>query len=416
MKIRKNYNTVLPKKVGNITLAAGGATAQPNATGIASETDILSAFRNDLAAGGFAGELDTPSALYLVLTSRLLDKPVSAAVKGESSAGKSHGVASVADFFPARATLSMTSASDKALFHLKKSLRHRVLIFGEQHGASSEQFDYYVRELLSNGYIELYRVKPGKGGHKTERKKTEGPTSFITTSTSDLHPENETRLLALHVDESREATANIMKAIARGHDGSLFTAKPKYTKGEWKDFQTWLSTQDNKVIIPFAQNLAEMIPPTSIRLRRDFGKLVSLIAGHTLLHRKQRVEESGHLLAQIDDYRAVWKIMRKVFSRGIEQSIDPTIRQTVIAVRDLKTPTVSVEALAKVLGIDKANVGRRFKKAEAEGYLMNRGAGPGRPYAISLGNPLPADGAVLPPPKALQKALKAANRAKRTDG
>jgi hypothetical protein len=332
-------------------------------------------------------------------------------VKGESATGKSYVVGQVADFFPQRAVLSMTSASDKALFHLNRSLQHRVLIFGEQHGMSSERLNYYIRELLSNGSIEQYSVQPGKGGHTTKHQKKKGPTSFVTTATSDLHPENETRLLALPMDESPEATAEIMKVIARGHDGTQLTVKPEFTPEVWKEFHTWIAAQGNKVEISFAQPLAELIEPTSVRLRRDFGKLLSLIAAHALLHRKTRTIGANGVIAEVKDYRAVWKIMRKIFALTMEQSVDPVVRQTVEAVYSLKSATITVDDLAGALGIVKSNAARRFRKAEQAGFLMNRGAGPGKPYAIAPAAPLPGDSAVLPTPTALRRVVKNAQRA-----
>lgn len=201
-----------------------------------------------------------------------------------------------------------------------------------------------------------------------------------------------------------------MKAIARSHDGTRKSSKPKYSIQEWQDFQSWISTQPNAVNIPFAQTLADLIAPNSIRLRRDFGKLMGLISAHTLLHRKSRSEKRGELVAKIADYRVIWKILRRVFALGVEQSVDPVIRQTVDAVRDFNSPTMSLEDLAKALGIDKSNAGRRYKKAEEAGFLMNRGAGVGRPHAIALANAVPADDAVLPTPKAVRKAWKAAQK------
>ncbi len=67
-----------------------------------------------------------------------------------------------------------------------------------------------------------------------------------------------------------------------------------------------------------------------------------------------------------------------------------------------------MDVLAKTLGIDKSNAARRFQKAAEAGFLMNRGAGAGRPYAIAIATPLPTDDAVLPTPKALRHAIKAA--------
>jgi hypothetical protein len=56
---------------------------------LAQEPDILGRFAVELARSGVAGESRIVKLLYLALTSRLLDRPVSIALKGPSSGGKS---------------------------------------------------------------------------------------------------------------------------------------------------------------------------------------------------------------------------------------------------------------------------------------------------------------------------------------
>jgi hypothetical protein len=83
--------------------------------------NILSRFAADLAQAGFAGSTREAKLLYLVVTSRLLERPISAAVKGPSSAGKSFVVKCVLEFFPKRAFITMTAMSPKALIYGKDS-------------------------------------------------------------------------------------------------------------------------------------------------------------------------------------------------------------------------------------------------------------------------------------------------------
>ena len=66
---------------------------------LAESPDILAVFSEDLEACRVVGERTNGELLYLALTSRLLDKIVSVAVKGPSSGGKSFLVTSVVSFF-----------------------------------------------------------------------------------------------------------------------------------------------------------------------------------------------------------------------------------------------------------------------------------------------------------------------------
>ena len=62
---------------------------------------MLQRFASELAKIPLVGEDRNAKILYLTLTSRHFSKPVSVAVKGTSSGGKSQVVKSVLRFFPA---------------------------------------------------------------------------------------------------------------------------------------------------------------------------------------------------------------------------------------------------------------------------------------------------------------------------
>ena len=79
------------------------ATVQQGRT-LASEPRILDRFAEDLHKAGLVGEERAAKLLYLVLTSRVLDRPISAVVKAPSAAGKSYLVDTVLRFFPGAAS------------------------------------------------------------------------------------------------------------------------------------------------------------------------------------------------------------------------------------------------------------------------------------------------------------------------
>ena len=67
---------------------------------LAQEPDILVRVVEDLERFGVVGEARAAKLLYLALTSRFFKRPVSAVVKGPSSAGKSYTSGQVLRFFP----------------------------------------------------------------------------------------------------------------------------------------------------------------------------------------------------------------------------------------------------------------------------------------------------------------------------
>ena len=81
---------------------------------------------------GLAGEAANSRIVYLVLTSRIQDRPISLTVKGETSAGKSFIVMVVLNLFPSEAYLALTGMSKQALVYSQEPLSHRtVVITGE---------------------------------------------------------------------------------------------------------------------------------------------------------------------------------------------------------------------------------------------------------------------------------------------
>ena len=64
--------------------------------------DVLSRFGIEVENTGLVGETNNAKILYLALTSRLFERPVSVAIKGVSSVGKSFTVESVLRFFLAK--------------------------------------------------------------------------------------------------------------------------------------------------------------------------------------------------------------------------------------------------------------------------------------------------------------------------
>jgi hypothetical protein len=80
-----------PPSVEELQAAAGDLLFAP---------DILTRFGAEVESAGLVGETSNAKILYLTLTSRLFQQPVSIAIKGVSSGGKSVTVERVLEFFP----------------------------------------------------------------------------------------------------------------------------------------------------------------------------------------------------------------------------------------------------------------------------------------------------------------------------
>ena len=258
--------------------------------GLAREPNILDRFARDFARLGVAGESRLGALLYLAVTSRLLARPVSVAVKGPSSGGKSYTVEQALRFFPESAYHALTAMSEHALAYSDEPLSHRFLVIYEAAGMNSDFQTYLIRSLLSEGRLRYETVEKTSEGMKPRLIEREGPTGLIVTTTLPrLHPENETRLLSLTVTDTQDQTRSVLAALAeeRAAEGPNLE--------EWRALQEWLEAGERRVTVPFAGQLAALVPPIAVRLRRDFGAVLNLVRAHAILHRASRERDTEEM-------------------------------------------------------------------------------------------------------------------------
>ena len=76
--------------------------------------------------------------------------------------------------------------------------------------------------------------------------------------------------------------------------------------------------------IPYAAQLAELIPPVAVRLRRDFGSLLALVRAHAVLHQANRDRDAdGRIVATLDDYAVVRGLVADVIAEGVGATVSP---------------------------------------------------------------------------------------------
>ena len=372
---------------------------------LAQEPDILGRFAEVLARSGVAGEERVAKLLYLAVMSRLLSMPVSVALKGPSSGGKSYLVERVLSFFPESAYYALTAMSDRTLAYSEEPIRHRFLVIYEAAGMKSEFATYLMRSLLSEGCVRYETVEKTSEGMKPRLIEREGPTGLIVTTTAvKLHPENETRLLSLTVTDTQEQTRAVMAALAE----EASEAAPNLAT--WHALQVWLKSAEVRVSIPYAKTLAQLIPPVAVRLRRDFGAVLNLIRAHALLHQARRDRDTeGRIVVTIGDYAAVRELVADLVSEGIEATVPKTVRETVDAVKRLREDSngepVTVAELVREVNLDRSAVSRRVRNAKDRGYLRDLEENRRKPSRLVLGDDLPEDLQILPRPEKVRVGM-----------
>jgi hypothetical protein len=173
-------------------------------------------------------------------------------------------------------------------------LQHKVLIMGEVQDNASQQFqNYCLRELMSEGKL-IYRVTQKVDGEmQTIAKEINGPVAFmVSTTRNQLHPENETRMLSIELDDSPRQTKRVMAKVAE-IEGLNRIQDFSATLAPWHDFQRWLAAGERRVHVPFAEVLAALIPAKAVRLRRDLGQVIRAVQAHALLRRPAQLRSGG---------------------------------------------------------------------------------------------------------------------------
>jgi energy-coupling factor transporter ATP-binding protein EcfA2 len=248
---------------------------------------------------GYVGEGRALRLGYLVATSRLLLRPLSAVVFAPSGSGKSELLDVVAQLLPPSAVEFLSRISQAALYYAGPDhLRHKLVVVDEQ--AGSAEADYAVRTLQSKGLLRLAVPLKGKTVHFVAR----GPIALMSgTTSSTLNPENLSRCLQLTLDDSPAQTRRIQAAQRAACTGK----RRRRVDGQvWRDAQ--LVLEPLEVVIPYAELLR--FPARSTHDRRGNQKLLGLIFAHALLHQQQRERDArARVVATVGDYAAIHALL-----------------------------------------------------------------------------------------------------------
>jgi hypothetical protein len=388
------------------------------AGGLLRDPALLYRLGEAMAGRGLVGERENGLLLSLCVLSQVTGEPISAAVKGDSSGGKSHLVKVVLEVVPDEAHIDLTSMSEKALIYDQRDYAHRTVVIYEVHGEGGEFSTYLIRTLISEGEIRHLTVESTPLGPVGREIVKQGPTNFITTTTlPELHAENETRIWTILVDDSPPTTRRVLAVQAD-------RARGVFQPGDVDDLHAafaWLHAAGAKeAVVPFADLLAAAMPDRPLRLRRDFPRLLQLVKVCALLHQRQRqLDGQGRVLADLADYAMARELVAPIFMRAIAGVTEKTLELVEALDRvldakaqnggDRKKARASYSDLVEETGRPKHYVSRWLRPALEIGLVDNENAGEkGRPAALKMGKFEVDDGGdVLPPVGEVAQTLNA---------
>jgi hypothetical protein len=300
---------------------------------------LTTAYECARAIFGLVGEASAFKGSFLCGTSVLLERPVSARIGGESSAGKSHVAEGALAFMPPSEVQIWSGASALALVYGVTPLRHRLVYMPDANvllRASTKDNPNMgaaiLRSLLSEQQIKYHRVvndEQAANGARTVEILREGPIGLLASlSSNDLDWDTATRVVALGADASAGQTAEVMYSIAKGFEQGRAPLPPLHRSreepaiaaelGPWRAYWRWLASfGPSRVVVPYARWIALRTPALATRMRRDFSALIGLAQAHALLNRPRRkVDVTGAVIAEVQDYAVACEIMLLTISKG----------------------------------------------------------------------------------------------------
>ena len=367
------------------------------------DPDILCRVGEAMRASGYAGDLMPVKTVYVAMTSRLLPRAMNVALIAESGSGKTHSVDKARELMPPEAIYIERAGSARALIYVDEDFQHRVVVCAEADSIPDEgPAASAIRSLASENVLAYDVVEKNPDTHQFQTRRIEkpGPTGLITTSTRPLAPQMATRMLEVSIRDDKAQTRQVARALARSVQAD--PGGPAVDLEAFVALQRYLAHSGiHDVHIPFAGLLAEKVPVTAVRVRRDFRQLLTCIQAVALLHHRQRTVRKGIVEAEISDYTVARELLSPIFDAVVSDGVTPVVREVVDAVRGGEVD-VSVATLAKRLGLSRSTASYRVRRALAGSWLVNAEDQRGRPARLSRGVPLPNRASALPEPSDLE--------------
>ena len=374
------------------------AIADPKVSELSKNSNLLNALYDRVAESGLLGERDNAEILLLAAVALACGKPISAIIKGTSAVGKSEIIKAVTRALPPEMVVERQSMSSQSLVYMGENgqLRNKILVvyelggFGQEGSEGLEQ----AKQLLSEGRISRQTVDRDESNRNTGRAiVTEGPTAMWTTTKVRTDYELSTRVFELTPDDGQEQTGRTNEK-AFDYEEALET--------DFSDAHgvfRWLLGQDNRVYFPYGAALGKMIPKSAVKMRRESPRFRVLLDAHTVLHQASRKrDERGRIVATLEDYEAVKKLMDPFVGTASEQGVKEQVRATVEAaagiVADSEGKAFTVKELQAALQKDNGSTNRRIRAAHP--YIVELDEKRGRSKLYGLGDELPLKVDALP--------------------
>jgi DNA primase len=330
---------------------------------------LLSRAAVDMKRLGHVGEFVAKKLAFVCAASARYGKPIQPSTHSQSAAGKNSLWDTVLSLFPPEMVIRRSGLSAKALFRTQVDLKGRLIYIQEV--AGSQDADYTIRVMQSDGRLEYEATeKMPDGSLRNVVYQTEGPTVIVRTTTKNhLHPENETRVFPIFIDESDEQTGRIVGSILEEAAGRGPTEEEQeQIKQRWHDAIRLLEPAE--VVIPYTERIE--IPRSPLRIRRDARRLIDVVRVIAWLHQHQRERDAeGRILATEKDFTEALRLVSESLRRAW-QTLTPSEEAVLSAIKELPESLRSQGFKRRnlnVKGVSDRTVKEALRSVAETGYL-----------------------------------------------
>jgi hypothetical protein len=362
-----------------------GSARHERAMKVLTDRRLLSRAAVDMKRLGHVGEFAAKKLALICAVSARSGKPIQPSTHAQSAAGKNFLWDTALSLLPEGMVVKRSGLSAKALFRTQANLEGAVLYI--QEAAGSEDAEYTIRVMQSDGRLEYEATeKMPDGGMKNVVYETEGPTVVVQTTTKNhLHPENETRVFPIYLDESEAQTSRIVGSILKEASGRASDdAERARIRERWQDAIRLLEPAE--VAIPYADRI--VIPSSPLRIRRDARRLIDVVRVIAWLHQHQREPDGeGRILATEDDFIEALALVSESLRRAW-QTLTPAEEKVLEAIRQLpetqRTRNGFKRRELKVKEVSDRRVKEVLKSLTDTGYLDSDGSRGPQGYTYTL--------------------------------
>ncbi|MGB3465160.1 MAG: CHC2 zinc finger domain-containing protein [Cyclobacteriaceae bacterium] len=261
-----------------------------------------------IGKSGVIGEDANRLLLFVIASTYKMEDTLHALVQGSSGSGKTHLVTKIAELMPPEHTLALTRVTESSFYNYQENeLCNRLIILEDLDGLKEDAFLAF-RELQSRGMLNSSTsVKDEQGNIRAEIKTVKGPISSLSATTKGaIYEDNMSRCLVIAVDESKDQTANIIKAQNQLAEGKINKAEQRKVAELLQNSIRLIKPEE--VINPFASKV--QLPEEAHKIRRLNQLYQAFVKQITLLHQYQRKRDpQGRLITEKKDLQLACRIL-----------------------------------------------------------------------------------------------------------